>query len=267
MWLWFNRRRFATTFLCSFIGLNLFYFFAFDFAPVAFFFRPNLANANLRGRNLAQSKNLAWANLAGAVLEDTDLRGADLGHALGLTLDQLAMAHHDANTIFPDYINLQIASTIAQRNESIQKGQYWSEQRSTDTETVIDVGADVLFGFNQAEIPSDAFTVLKRLATRIQQSGNEVVLLNGYTDSKGSDGYNQDLSERRAQAVKDWLSKNGLINPERLRIKGYGSKDPIADNTMPDGSDNPDGRQKNRRVEVRIPKAPKLVAGTQALSR
>jgi outer membrane protein OmpA-like peptidoglycan-associated protein len=251
MWLWFNRKRFTTILLSSFISLNLFYFIVLNFAPVAPFFRLNLANANLRSKNLAQSKSLAWANLSGAVLENTDLRGADLGHALGLTLDQLAMAHHDAGTIFPDYINFQIALTIAQRNDSIQKGQYWSEQRSTDTETVIDVEADVVFGLNQADIPSEATTVLERLATRIQASGNGVVLLNGHTDSTGSDSWNQDLSERRAQAVKDWLAKNGGIDPERLRTKGYGSKDPIATNATPAG------RQQNRRVEIRIPKTAK----------
>lgn len=259
--MWFDRRRFVTTFLCSFIGLNLFYFLALDLAPIASRVRPNLVNADLRGRNLARTKNLAWANLAGAVLENTDLRGADLGHALGLTLDQLRMAHHDANTIFPDYINSEIASTIAQRAETIKQGEYWSTGRSTDTETVIDVKTDVLFGIDQSEIPPDAVPVLQGLAILIKESRSEVVLLNGHTDSTGSDGYNQNLSELRAEAVKEWLSKNGGINPEQLRTKGYGSKDPIASNATPAG------REQNRRVEIRIPKAPKLVAGTQALSR
>nr|MBC8344068.1 OmpA family protein [Bacteroidota bacterium] len=75
--------------------------------------------------------------------------------------------------------------------------------------------------------------------------------ISSHTDSKGTESYNERLSQRRAQSVVDYLIKNG-IEKERLQAKGYGENQPIAQNTNPDGSDNPMGRQKNRRTEFRV---------------
>jgi outer membrane protein OmpA-like peptidoglycan-associated protein len=69
---------------------------------------------------------------------------------------------------------------------------------------------------------------------------------------KCNDDYNQDLSERRANAVKTYLVQNFQVNGDRLASKGFGKTQPIASNTKSDGSDDPEGRQKNRRVEVII---------------
>ncbi|MCV5714411.1 OmpA family protein, partial [Escherichia coli] len=60
------------------------------------------------------------------------------------------------------------------------------------------------------------------------------------------------LSERRAASVKKYLVDNFGLSPDRLQTRGFGETKPIAPNTNPDGSDNPEGRQKNRRVEVII---------------
>ncbi|TXC77064.1 OmpA family protein [Luteibaculum oceani] len=77
------------------------------------------------------------------------------------------------------------------------------------------------------------------------------VEISSHTDWFGTDSYNEDLSQRRAQSVVDYLIKKG-IPAERLVAKGYGEKQPIAPNQNPDGSDNPVGRAKNRRTEFRI---------------
>ncbi len=91
---------------------------------------------------------------------------------------------------------------------------------------------------------------LKQAAKIIRGKAKGAVRIEGHTDSKGSDPYNQKLSERRAQAVKTWLTeKEGLRNAE-FAIQGFGAKKPVAPNKKPDGSDDPDGRQKNRRVEI-----------------
>lgn len=74
--------------------------------------------------------------------------------------------------------------------------------------------------------------------------------IEGHTDSKGSDSYSQEQSERRALAVKDWLVRQAGSTPARLTARGLGETRPVAPNTRPDGSDDPAGRQRNRRVEV-----------------
>jgi outer membrane protein OmpA-like peptidoglycan-associated protein len=126
--------------------------------------------------------------------------------------------------------------------------------RVTDREIIVDLPADVLFDFDKADIRSEAVTTLEKLARLIKQSGNGVIQVNGHTDSIGADAYNITLSERRAASVVRWLTTNAGIDAGRLQAKGYGESRPIAQNTNPNGSDNPEGRQKNRRVEVIIPR-------------
>jgi outer membrane protein OmpA-like peptidoglycan-associated protein len=80
------------------------------------------------------------------------------------------------------------------------------------------------------------------------------ISIDGYTDAKGLDAYNLQLSEKRATAVKSWLVQKGSVDAKRIKTKGWGKANPVASNTHPDGSDNPEGRQKNRRVEITVKK-------------
>ncbi|WP_082127017.1 OmpA family protein [Allosalinactinospora lopnorensis] len=77
--------------------------------------------------------------------------------------------------------------------------------------------------------------------------------MDGYTDSKGADSHNQPLSEERARAVEEELS--GLVGTADITfaVEGHGSANPVAPNEI-DGEDNPEGREKNRRGEVRFPR-------------
>ena len=68
----------------------------------------------------------------------------------------------------------------------------------------------------------------------------------------GTDAYNQGLSERRARAVYDYLTGNGIDASRLVGPNGYGESRPIAPNTNPDGSDNPEGRAQNRRTELNV---------------
>jgi outer membrane protein OmpA-like peptidoglycan-associated protein len=78
-----------------------------------------------------------------------------------------------------------------------------------------------------------------------------IVEISSHTDSVSSDEYNMKLSQKRAESVVKYLISKG-IEKERLVAKGYGESKPIAPNTNPDGTDNPEGRQKNRRTEFKI---------------
>ncbi|MEP7006750.1 MAG: OmpA family protein [Sphingomonas bacterium] len=122
-------------------------------------------------------------------------------------------------------------------------------RQTADQSIVVDLPADVLFDFDKAELRPDAQEPLSR-ATRLVESYPDAPLaVNGHTDGKGTDAYNDPLSQRRARAVADWLkAKTGRA----AEAKGLGKRQPIAANVHPDGSDDPDGRQRNRRVEILI---------------
>ena len=113
------------------------------------------------------------------------------------------------------------------------------------------LSADVLFDFGSADLRSGAAGMLAGLAARIQtEFPGGVVRVEGHTDAKGTTDYNQGLSERRAETVAAWLVEHGGISPERIVTLGAGESQPVAPNERPDGSDDPLGRQQNRRVEV-----------------
>jgi outer membrane protein OmpA-like peptidoglycan-associated protein len=80
------------------------------------------------------------------------------------------------------------------------------------------------------------------------------VRIEGHTDAKGSDAYNQKLSERRAQSVRQWLVQKEGVDGSKMAPQGFGARKPVAPNNKPDGSDDPEGRQKNRRVEIVLAK-------------
>jgi outer membrane protein OmpA-like peptidoglycan-associated protein len=122
--------------------------------------------------------------------------------------------------------------------------------KETGQEVRIELAADVLFDFDKANILPKAQAALKQAAGIIRDRAKGAVRIEGHTDSKGSDPYNQKLSERRAQAVKTWLTEKEALSNAQFTIQGFGAKKPVAPNKKPDGSDDPEGRQKNRRVEI-----------------
>ncbi len=110
----------------------------------------------------------------------------------------------------------------------------------------------ILFDFDKSDIRPSAEPTLMKLAVLLKHNSQAPVAIYGHTDSLGDDTYNQTLSEKRANAVKNYLVQKLGIEAERLQTAGLGETRPVAPNVNPDGSDNPAGRQKNRRVEVII---------------
>lgn len=118
------------------------------------------------------------------------------------------------------------------------------QAKKTERGAVVTLG-DVLFDFDRATLRSGAQQNLYRLVTFLNDDPERELLIEGHTDSVGSESYNLDLSQRRAQSVRDFLASNGIA-ASRMAVRGFGKARPIASN------ESDAGRQQNRRVEVVI---------------
>jgi outer membrane protein OmpA-like peptidoglycan-associated protein len=117
---------------------------------------------------------------------------------------------------------------------------------------VVDFEEKILFGYDRADLSASSEASLEKLVTILKEYPDTNIEVQGHTDSKGSDNYNQRLSERRANSVSSYLRNKG-VSPSRLTTKGYGENAPIASN------DSDDGRSQNRRVTFLITANEKMV--------
>lgn len=121
---------------------------------------------------------------------------------------------------------------------------------------------NIYFDYNESYIRADAAIELDKLVTLLNDNTDLKIEMGSHTDSVASDAYNIELSQRRAESTVTYLIKKG-IDPARLVAKGYGESKPIARNTNPDGTDNPAGRQRNRRTEFKILEIGALIKRTE----
>jgi outer membrane protein OmpA-like peptidoglycan-associated protein len=133
-------------------------------------------------------------------------------------------------------------------------GKVTTRRGASATEMIVDLPSDVLFAYDSAKLATGADVALGRTARIIGEGGPGPITITGFTDGKGEDDYNLKLSEKRAQAVADWLAGHG-IDEKRITTRGRGKANPVAPNAKLDGSDDPVGRAHNRRVEITVPRA------------
>jgi outer membrane protein OmpA-like peptidoglycan-associated protein len=146
--------------------------------------------------------------------------------------------------------NAQVQADLAKNAAVAAQAQLASTQqqladlqaKKTDRGMVVTLG-DVLFDTAQATLKPGANLVIGRLAAFLNANPQTKILIEGHTDSRGTDEYNDALSERRARAVADALSERGVAQ-DSVRTRGRGKAFPVASN------DTPEGRQQNRRVEI-----------------
>lgn len=117
-----------------------------------------------------------------------------------------------------------------------------------DKPIVID---NIFYDYNKASLRPESRQVLDTLYYLLLDNPKMEIELGAHTDSKGTDIYNLKLSDARAKACVDYLISKG-IQKERVISKGYGEARPVAPNTLPNGKDNPEGRQLNRRTEFKV---------------
>ncbi|WP_169786886.1 OmpA family protein [Nitriliruptor alkaliphilus] len=122
---------------------------------------------------------------------------------------------------------------------------------TTSEGTMLTLEETILFDFDSAELRDGADGALDDLVEVLEYYDAAPVEIGGHTDGLGSDEYNDQLSLERAEAVVQGLVDRG-VPASRLTAQGYGSRQPVAEEELGDGSDDPDGRAANRRVEVLI---------------
>jgi len=143
----------------------------------------------------------------------------------------------------------QAAATSSQQQAvELQRQIDELQAKVTDRGLVLTLG-DVLFTSGKADLKAGATGTLNKLIAFLNKYPDRTVMIEGYTDSVGSDDYNQGLSQRRADAVRSYLVGQG-IGTERLAALGKGESEPVA------GNDSALGRQQNRRVAVIIDNPP-----------
>jgi OmpA-OmpF porin, OOP family len=119
------------------------------------------------------------------------------------------------------------------------------QAENTERGLVMTLQEGVLFEYNKAELKPGAMRSLEPLITFLREHPDRTLLIEGHTDSTGTDAYNVELSQRRAEAVRIFLASNG-IRADRILARGHGESYPVTTNTTEAG------RQQNRRVEVVI---------------
>ncbi|MDM9380291.1 OmpA family protein [Chlorogloeopsis sp. ULAP01] len=148
---------------------------------------------------------------------------------------------------FPKNIFLKVKlSEIGCEKIQVQENEYL---------TIITLPADLVFNSDENKIRPQAEKTLRQVSQAINNRYPDTWLqILGHTDSIGSRIENLKLSEQRVTALQQWLSQKGGVKISLMTKEGYGETQPIAPNTKSDGSDNPKGRQKNRRIEIVVQK-------------
>ncbi|URD52932.1 OmpA family protein [Chroococcidiopsis sp. CCNUC1] len=165
-----------------------------------------------------------------------------------IAVTQLEQPHQSGASV----TQLEVVRSTQTTQTVIQKALTDLKAQETSAGIRINLPENILFDFDKSNIRPSAKPTLQKLSLLLKNYAKAPVTINGYTDSKGSDAYNQVLSQKRAEAVKNYLAQNFSINNSQMTAKGWGEKQPIAPNAKSNGADNPEGRQKNRRVEVII---------------
>jgi len=175
--------------------------------------------------------------------------GAAVGAIAGAILGNQAGGQNHTGAAVGAIVGAAIGGAAGHRMDQQQKElqQIPDVEVTRPAENQIDVRltSDVLFDYNSATLRPESYPPLNNLADNFKRYPEEIIDVEGHTDAMGSDDYNQNLSERRAFAVKDYLVDRGVA-ANRINAVGFGKTRPKASN------DTPEGRQLNRRVEIHI---------------
>ncbi len=179
-------------------------------------------------------------------------KGAVIGAGAGGTVGAI-IGKKAGNTAVGALIGAAIGGTAGgvigrkmdKQAEEIQNNVPGAEVIKSDEGLIVKFDSGLLFDFDKSDLKAEARNNIAKLAASMKNNPETNILVIGHTDSKGADSYNYTLSERRAQAVKNYAVSNGVA-ASRINIIGKGETEPIADNSTDYG------RAQNRRVEIAI---------------
>lgn len=152
-------------------------------------------------------------------------------------------------------LDLEKAKVELERSKTeLEAARLALQATETKEQLTMQLQGDVAFDMGEATLRPEARESLNKVAIVLSQFPDSEVVIRGYTDAIGDAKANLKLSKQRADAVRDWLVKQANIDENNITTKGLGEADPVADNKNLNGSDNPEGRKKNRRVEISVMK-------------
>ncbi len=200
----------------------------------------DLAAAEVLSRDLAEMRNklVEASNQVAAEQPVLEVDASDVGESLNT--DEFfkdaasKIMGEEADEFVKGYASLD---DLIARTGGIRKGE----------ELTALLPSDILFDYNEATLKEDAELAMIKLAYLIETNPDAVFIIEGHTDSFGTDSYNLDLSLRRARSVREWLVEKLRINPANIRVVGKGRAEPIVPTTG-----NAEEQALNRRVEIEI---------------
>lgn len=219
--------------------------------------RINAKNEFEKVKNLGFPINTGQNDLYFSLLSDS-MGGFLASNRAGGIFMNGEMCCHDIYhySFVEEYVPMLKEELVAYQDSTILKKETEQTKEIIDTKTILERNElifddlRIYFGFDQYKLDKKLKKQLDVVADIINKEMQiRKIWVNAHTDGKGEDEYNQILSMNRSTSVKDYLLKKGI--PEvMMEIKYYGESLPLESNTFPDGSDNPEGRKRNRRVEM-----------------
>ena len=185
--------------------------------------------------------NTAIGATTGAVIGGVG--GAILGKTTSLKTRKAALVGAGIGALAGGGVGLYMDNQESKLRERLE-GSGVSVTRNGDS-IILNMPSNITFATDQDSIRPNFYETLNSVAIVLREFNQTLVDVKGHTDSDGSDDYNLDLSQRRAESVAQYLTSQGL-NPERFEVRGLGERDPIATNA------SAGGKAQNRRVEIEI---------------
>jgi outer membrane protein OmpA-like peptidoglycan-associated protein len=178
---------------------------------------------------------------------DNTVKGAGIGAAAG-ALFSILDGKTEADEILARaaigaVVGGSVGAYMDAQEERIARIPGTTVERLDNNTLLVHFDSDVLFAVDSAAVSSSSRATLEQMASVLTEFNKTAVVVQGHTDSTGSEEYNQDLSVLRARSVRTYLTGRGIAS-ERMTAIGYGESSPVADN----GSER--GRALNRRVDV-----------------